>query len=63
MLGFLGGGGLRVYYVTRGEGVPDFTQPTTIGGRGYETHKKSYYVIYEQPLTGIGSGLSRLVEL
>ena len=44
-------GGLRVYYVIRGEGVFDFTQLITIGGEGVQKHQKSYYVIYEQPLT------------
>ena len=45
-------GGLRVYYVIRGEGVFDFTQLITKGGgEGVQKHQKSYYVIYEQPLT------------
>lgn len=43
-------GGLWVYYVIMGEGVSDFTQPTTIGGEGVKIFQKSYYVIYEQPL-------------
>ena len=42
-------GGLRVYYVIRGEGVFDFTQLITIGGEGVQKHQKSYYVIYQQP--------------
>jgi hypothetical protein len=37
---FRGGGGLRVYYVIRGEGVSDFTQLTTIRLEEYKTPKK-----------------------